>query len=197
MCLRRCTVIRSQCVRLSPICPLLERRQLLNMAMHSEILPIKTRCTLSIRLGDDDIALFDCRSNLCFANPFRKRERSIPGREIEEELVEVLHASLGACADIFSFTVWSDRDHLMETVGVPDRSECDLCSTVKFRFQAPRTEDFSCFEEKPEQVVSFADTEIAPLSFEECKRLFRVDLVGRPINAQGSRDSSVGVCLKS
>lgn len=153
------------------------------MAMHADVLPIKTRCALSIRLGDDNVALFHGRSNLCFANPFRERERCVPRRKIEEELVEVLYPSLGACADVFGLTVGSDGNHLMQTVGVPNRSECDLCRSVKLWFQAPRTEDLSRFEEEPEKVVPFPNTEVSPLSFEECKGLFRVDLVGRAIDA--------------
>lgn len=156
------------------------------MAMNANIFPIEMRCAFSIRLGDDNVSLFDSRSNFCFPDPFRERERSIPGGQVEEELVEIFHPSLGARADIFSLAVGSDRDHLMETIGMPDRSERGPCSSVKLGFQAPRTEDFSCFEEEPEKIVTFSDAEVAPLSFEECKRLFRVDLVGRAINAQCS-----------
>lgn len=93
--------------------PLLERRQLLNMAMDANIFPIEMRCALSIRLGDDNVSLCNCRGNLCFPDPFSERERSIPCGQIEEELVEVFHSRLGARADIFSLAVGSDRDHLM------------------------------------------------------------------------------------
>lgn len=153
------------------------------MTMYADILPIKACCALSIRLGDDNVALFHGRSNLCVANPFRERERCIPRGKIEEELVEVLHPSLRARADVLSLTVGSDRNHLMQTIGMPYRSECDLCCSIKLWLQAPRTEDFSGFEEEPEKVVTFSNTEVAPLSFEECKGLFRVDLVGRAIDA--------------
>ena len=177
--------------------PLLQRRELLNMTMNANIFSIEMRCAFSIRFGDDNVSLFDSRSNLCFADPFLECERSIPGGQIEEELVEVLHSGLGARADIFGLAVRSDRDHLMKTVGMPYRSECNLRRSVKLWLQAPRTEDFARFEEHPEEVVPFSDAEVAPLSFEKCKRLFRVDLVGRTINAQRSRNSSVGVCLES
>lgn len=180
-----------------PSTVLLQRRQLLNMAMNTDIVPIEMRCAFSIRLGDDNMSLFNHRSNLCFADPFRERERSVPGGQIEEELVEVFHPGLRARADIFSLAVWSDRNHLMETIGMPYRSECDLRSSIQLWLQAPRTEDFSCLEEIPEKVISFPNAEVAPLSFEECKRLFLVDLVGPTINAQGPRNSSVGVCLES
>lgn len=92
---------------------LLQRRQLLNMAMNGNIFPIEMRCAFSIRLGNDNISLFDRRRNLCFSDPFRERERSTPGRKIEKEPVEVLHPGLGARADTFSLAVGSDRDHLM------------------------------------------------------------------------------------
>lgn len=148
------------------------------MIINADIFPIEARFTLSIPLGDDNLSLLNCRSNLCFVLPFHDCERSITCREIKEELVEVLHPSLGARTDIFSLTVGPSRDHLMETIGMPYRSKCDLCCSVKFWLQAPRTNNFSCLEEKSEQVVPFLDAEIAPLSFEECKRLFRVDLNG-------------------
>ena len=80
---------------------------------------------------------------------------------------------------------------------MPYRSECNLRRSVKLWLQAPRTEDFARFEEKPEKVVPFTDAEVAPLPLEERKGLFRIDLVGRTINVQRSRNSSVGVCLES
>ena len=100
-------------MRLITMYLLLQRRQLLNMAMNANVFPIEMRCTLSVRLRYDNVSLFHCRSNLCVPDPFRERERSIPGGQIEEELVEVFHSRLGACADIFSVAVGSDRDHLM------------------------------------------------------------------------------------
>ena len=66
---------------------------------------------------------------------------------------------------------------------MPYRSECDSRSSVQLWLQAPRTEDLSCFEEEPEKVVPLSDAKVPPLSFEECKRLFRVDFVGQAINA--------------
>lgn len=127
--------------------PLLQRRELLNMTMNANIFSIEVRCAFSIRLRDNNVSLFNCRGNLCFADPFLECERSIPGGQIEEELVEVLHSSLGARAGIFGLTVGSDRGHLMETIGMPYRSKCDLRSSIKFWLQAPRTKDFARFEE--------------------------------------------------